>query len=406
MKLLIILTASFPYDNGEEFLLNEVNYINGFDKIILCPCNLKEGSVITKTLPEGLECAALKRKNSGQAAYAKLLFQPSVLAEIGSLVRTGKFSLGRVHETLFFMKQATEIYNMLKQIEVLYQADEVCIYSYWFYDAAAAAVLLKKDLTAQGIKVTQISRAHRFDIHQEYAKYAYLPMRVYLLRHVDRLYPCSDDGAKTFIRQYPQYAGKITPAYLGTINHGEKPGSRRNGLHLVSCSYMVPVKRLHLIAQALSAADFPVLWTHIGAGPLENEIKSMAEKLPDCVKTEFTGQLNNGAIMEYYKSNDISVFVNVSSSEGIPVSVMEACSFGLPIIATDVGGTAEAVIDGKNGFLLPANCTSDNLLDKLLFLKELPEEEYVQLCENSHGIWAEKFNAPQNYKNFYEVINQ
>jgi glycosyltransferase involved in cell wall biosynthesis len=223
---------------------------------------------------------------------------------------------------------------------------------------------------------------------------------------VDRLYPCSHNGANTVIRQYPQYADKITPAYLGTADHGERPGSRRNGLHIVSCSYMVPVKRLHLIAEALSKADFPVCWTHIGSGPLENEIKNMTEKLPDCVKTEFTGQLNNAAIIEYYKSNDISAFVNVSSSEGIPVSIMEVASFGIPVIATDVGGTAEAVIDGTNGFLLPADLTPDVLFAKLLLLRELPEAEYDSLCENSRKIWAEKFNAPQNYKNFYEEISQ
>jgi len=311
-----------------------------------------------------------------------------------------------VHEALFFMKQAAEIYKALKQIPVLNQADTVCIYSYWFYDAAAAAVLLKKDLAARGVKVRQVSRAHGFDIHQERAKYSYLPMRSYLLSHVDRLYPCSHNGANTVIRKYPQYADKITPSYLGTVDHGEKFGSRQNGLHIVSCSYMVPVKRLHLIAEALTKADFPVCWTHIGSGPLENEIKNMAEKLPDCVKTEFTGQMSNAAIMEYYNSHDISAFVNVSSSEGIPVSVMEAASFGIPIIATDVGGTAEAVINGTNGFLLPADLNPDVLFAKLLFLKELPEAEYTRLCENSRKIWAEKFNAQQNYKNFYEEISR
>lgn len=406
MKLLIILTTSFPYDNGEEFLLNEINYINGFDKVILCPCNLKSSSTITKTLRKGQECIPLKRKNTGRAAYAKLLFQPSVLAEIGKLVRTGRFSLDRVHEMLFFMKQAIEICNALKKIELLYQADEVCIYSYWFYDAAAAGVYLKKDLVKRGIKVKQISRAHGFDIHQDRTKYSYLPMRSYLLRNLDRLYPCSYDGANTIIHQYPNYADKITPAYLGTDNHGEKPGNRGKVLHIVSCSFMVPVKRLHLIVQALAKIDFPVLWTHIGSGPLEDEIKKMTENLPDCVNAEFMGHLSNPAIMEYYKTNDVSVFVNVSSSEGIPVSIMEACSFGLPIIATDVGGTSEAVVDGENGFLLPGNCTADDLFEKLLFLKEVPEEEYVQLCQKSRGVWAEKFNAPQNYKNFYEEISR
>ncbi|NJK95527.1 MAG: glycosyltransferase [Bacteroidales bacterium] len=39
------------------------------------------------------------------------------------------------------------------------------------------------------------------------------------------------------------------------------------------------------------------------------------------------------------------MFLNTSLSEGVPVSVMEALSFGLPVIATDVGGTGELIND-------------------------------------------------------------
>jgi len=406
MKLLILLTAAFPYDSGEEFLSTEVNYIRGFDRVMICPCNLKPGSSVSKQIPEGIMCVPLQKINSGNSAYAKLLLRPYVLDELKSLIQSGHSVTGRVHEMLFFMKNAVELYGALKAIPELNCADDVTIYSYWFYDAAAAGALLAADLKKRGVRVKQISRAHGFDVHAERAKYHYLPMRKFLLRRVDRLYPCSRNGGETIIRQYPEFSGKIQPALLGTVDCDEKLGSRGTVFHLLSCSYMVPVKRLHLIAQALQKADFPILWTHIGSGPLEDEIKRQTSRLPEQVSVEFLGQMDNAAIMDYYQTNHISAFVNVSSSEGIPVSVMEACSFGIPVVATNVGGTSEAVHDGGNGYLLEPDFTPDMLLEKLRMLKELPLEEYNALCSNARMLWRKNFDAGQNYSKFYEEIMQ
>lgn len=406
MKILLLLTALFPYDSGEEFLTEEVKHIRGFDRVLVCPCNLKEKSAVTKELPDFAECVPLRRTDSGKSVYIKLLTRPYVLAEIATLTREGRFSSGRLHEMLFFLKKAQELYEALVQSKRFDCADEVTIYSYWFYDAAAAGALFADYLRKRGVKVTQVSRAHGFDIHEERAEYCYLPMRRFLLSRVDRLFPCSQNGAETIIGRYPEYAAKIHPALLGTADYGEKPGSREHGLQILSCSYMVPVKRLHLIIQALKQADFPANWTHIGSGPLEKEIKELAASLPENVQTHFTGQMDNAAVMNYYKANAVSAFLNVSSSEGIPVTVMEACSFGVPVIATDVGGTREAVTDGINGYLLPKDFSPEELLAKLRKLRDMPEDEYNRLCAGSRGIWADKFDAAYNYERFYEELSK
>lgn len=405
MKLLLLLTQTFPCDTGEEFLSAELNEAAGFDKILICPCGVKESSVQTRAIPQNAECVPVPRVKLGRFAYLRLLFYPCVLAEILNLIRTGRFQPARVHQLFFFMKNAVEIYGGLKQLKAVREADSAVVYSYWLYDAAAAGALFSAYLRKKNIRVRQISRAHGFDIHPERSEYGYLPMRSFLFRRLDRIFPCSEDGGKVLRGQAGADAVKIRTSYLGTRDCGTGQAGR-TPFHLVSCSYMVPVKRLHLIAEALEQADFPVLWTHLGSGPLEEEIRSKTEKLPKNVRAEFLGQMKNEDILDYYKKNSVSVFINVSSSEGIPVSVMEACSFGLPVIATDVGGTGEIVSDGVNGYLLSKDFSPQMLLERLRSLLALDNGEYAEMCAGSRRIWEEKFNAAQNYRRFYEEISR
>lgn len=405
MRLLVLLTASYPLGSGEEFLSAELEEASGFDRIFVCPCSPKPGSARTHDLPAGAECRPVQRGNGGAAGYLPALFLPGVPAELLRLLGRGKLTAGRAHELLYFAKNAREIYRGLKRMEAAARADEAVVYSYWFYDAAFAGVLYARWLRGKGIRAVSVSRAHGFDIHRERAEYGYLPMRSFLFGHIDRIYPCSQDGARCLAEESPRHAPKLRVSYLGTRDRGTAV-CRREPFRAVSCSYLVPVKRIPLIMDALREADFPVRWTHIGSGPLEQELRERARGLPPQVQAEFAGRMENAKIPEYYKENGVSVFLNVSSSEGLPVSVMEACSCGVPVIATDVGGTGEIVKDGVNGFLLPKDFSPQELLDRLRRLRSMSGEEYGRLCENSRRIWEENFSAHENFRRFYEVIGK
>lgn len=404
MKILLLLTHSYPYGTGESFLDAELRYVSGFDRVVVCPCSRDPESPRTASLPENVECIPLVRQKSGSASYLRLLLRSYIQEELFRLLRSGGLIKRRAHELLYFMRNAGEIAGALEQSVAVQPGDSVVVYSYWLYDAAAAGVLFASRIRLKGAAVRVISRAHGFDIHSERAPLRYLPMRMFLFRSLDRIYPCSADGESVLRSGAGKYASKITRSYLGTEDGGEGRHSREP-FHIVSCSYMVPVKRLHRIVETLKLADFPVLWTHIGSGPLEGEIREAASMLPVNVRAEFPGSCPNCEILAYYRDHPVSVFVNVSSSEGIPVSVMEACSFGIPVVATNVGGTHEIVSDGENGFLISPDFTPQELLAALQRVRSMSGGDYEALCQSSRRVWREKFSACRDYPKFYGEIS-
>lgn len=87
----------------------------------------------------------------------------------------------------------------------------------------------------------------------------------------------------------------------------------------------------------------------LGDGPQEPSIRRLARKLGLSDKVRFRGYVpdTSGWLAR------AQIFVLSSRSEALPRSILEALCAGLPVVATDVGGTGEAVTHGVNGLLVP-----------------------------------------------------
>ena len=83
---------------------------------------------------------------------------------------------------------------------------------------------------------------------------------------------------------------------------------------------------------------------------------------------------------------------------------MEAMSFGIPTIATDVGGTSELVKNGINGLLLHADFLVTDLYNAINSIREMPSSEYLNLRIQARSMWEEKFSAKNNYNMFAEQL--
>jgi len=123
--------------------------------------------------------------------------------------------------------------------------------------------------------------------------------------------------------------------------------------------------------------------------------------MPDNISCFLLGQLPNEKILSFYSTKPIEVFINTSESEGIPVSIMEAISFGTPIIACDVGGISE-IVNNKNGILLDPNPSPLEIANAIW--KVSKHDEHQNYRQNSRLIWENRFNAEENFKKFSDHL--
>lgn len=118
------------------------------------------------------------------------------------------------------------------------------------------------------------------------------------------------------------------------------------------------IKAAPVVLQKIPKAQFFI----VGDGPLREELIALADELGVADHSHFPGFQSN--IGDYLKLFDI--FLMVSEDEGLGSSILDAQYFGLPVIATPVGGIPEIVIDGETGILTPVNNhqrLADNIID-------------------------------------------
>ncbi len=412
-ECLVMLTKLFPFDKGEEFIENEVNILAAtFKKIIIIATSTPDHPIQTRKIPENAEvfsihASAVKRK---LPFFALKLFPfTDFQGYCGKDEKlTINHSLKKKAFLTYFISKTELVYQeaskLLAGLE-LEKYERVSFYSYWFYDTALAVTKLKNDWKTPAKKA--VSRAHGYDLYPYRNAMNYLPLRSYILNQIDAVYPCSENGSNYLKAHYPLYSDKIQTAYLGTKDYGLAPQSDGKLFHIVSCCHISPVKRVELLAQALAVlkdSGLPLKWTHFGGGEGLEKLKEFAQTSLGFMEYHFAGEIKNTELMEYYQKNPVDLFINTSSSEGLPVSIMEACSFGIPAIATNVGGTGEIVLDGETGILLNADFHAEELAEKIKQYIQLPASCKNKLRENCRIKWSKDFNAVKNFADFAEKI--
>lgn len=405
---LIMLTNTYPFNGGEYFIENEIDIVSRyFDKIMIFALDADKNAPLTRSIPSNVSAVITGKYSRKRERAGDLIGAVLGMSFFGK--KDGETDIGKKLFREYFRKRSERQFKQVLEnisAEELKEYDEVIIYSYWLFVPASVAVKLKEHLIKMGVKVKKaVSRAHGYDLYEERNSLKYLPEREYLLKNLDAVFTCSRDGERYLKEKYPPFAEKIYYSPLGTKDHGAVSHNKTDKFTIVTCSSLNPVKRVWRVADALSlySGEKEIKWIHIGgSGKKLQKLKNYTENKLSGKNAafEFKGQMTNDKVNDFYLSNPPDLFLNVSESEGVPVSIMEAASFGIPVLAADCGGTGEVVENSVTGKLIPKDFSDSELISEIKNFMFLKENDIKRMSEAGRSMWAEKYNAEKNYSDF------
>jgi glycosyltransferase involved in cell wall biosynthesis len=311
--------------------------------------------------------------------------------------RKKQFFLSKIPLWVSYLKSAIENANFIEAKLKTLQLENTVMYSFWMNDWALALSVLKSRKKIEHF----VFRCGGFDIWDERHDGNYLPFRYFIYKHTSKIYPNSEEG-EVYIKKINMFPEKTECNYWGTTDYGINTLNPDQTFTIVSCSNVIPLKRVALIIEILKNTSFPISWIHFGDGELMEEIKEKAKQLPPAVHVVFKGRVANQDVLSFYKSNSVNLFITTSSTESLPVSIQEAISFGIPVLATNVGGIKE-VVNEVTGILIPKDFDPVEISQKLESFR-MSEKNTVEGRKKIREFWLTKFNASYVYPRFCEKI--
>lgn len=392
-KTLVLLSAGFPYGTGETFLAPELEYLaREFTTVWMV---VPETGGPARPVPSNVKIIPLPPP-AGKIQVFGQLFSVRFWKEMANARRMGQpLSWAVAKIALRYLADAEHWAGWLS--ERFPENNAVVFYSYWC-DAKTLALALLKERRPQ---TRCLTRLHGWDVYRERHTPPYLPFRRYMAEQLDASVFISENGRTYFRKTWkPEYPERLRLFRLGTPDPLPPGGERR--LHLFSCSALIPLKRVGLIAEAVLQFGGRISWTHLGNGPLMADLKKQIAGAEAYIS--LPGNVSNEMVHRRFAQRPGSIFINLSETEGLPVSVMEAMSYGFPAIATDVGGTREIVRNGYNGILLPPSPSLAEVTDALTRLWEMDESSRQEMEQNARHTWATDYSADKNFTEFARFL--
>ena len=198
---------------------------------------------------------------------------------------------------------------------------------------------------------------------------------------------------------------------IETINNGitipEESAKKftNDKTNITIVSRLVTHKNIEKIIEAISDLNNPLIKLNIiGDGPELNQLQSIALRSDQKENIIFHGKLHRDDINNIFLNSDI--YIQASNYEGLPHSLLEAMSYGIPVLCTPVGECKELLGNEDRGYKLDLPVSKDNIKSKI---KEIISQKNTATKKGEEGklFVSEKYNLPNTlnlYKNLFTKL--
>ena len=388
-SILVLVTNSFPFGALTEanFVIPELQALSAsFERVIIMPTTLDDGKPLMCPLPDNIKVDTSWCSHpdwTQKWRRIRFLLKPGVMKE--NKRWTDLSYAASAHAFAAVMRR----WIKANSIDI----SKTLFYTFWFDFPTAALSMLAREI---GLKY--FSRAHRRDIYENRA----MTLRHTAIANSLGIFCVGQAGADFLKTQFPDLVQKIDVIHLGSQKSNldmlsSAHSHSENKLTFLSVARVAKEKRVHLNyrmlrALAIGRPDCSIRWIHIGDGPLMSDLQRLvSDECPKNLIVDLKGAMPNHYVQQLYTSEPIDWTILLSEDEGLPITVCESLSYGVPVIATMVRGTDE-IVDDDCGLPLPPDPEPEEFVRGILPYLDSPIR-FERLRKGAFAHWQENFDA-------------
>lgn len=229
------------------------------------------------------------------------------------------------------------------------------------------------------------------------------------LRFTDKLLLLNEDNVKTIrnMGMCPQEKIVFLEGGEGVnLSHYTYTSNKSDKIIFLFVGRLLKEKGIFDFVEAAKIVkkEYPEAEFHI-AGGLDREFPNSLKQneLDELVKSGIVSYLGQINMVEKLKEPGIVIIIPSYYSEGLNRSLMEGCATGKPIITTNQPGCAEALTDGKNGYMIPV-CQPQKLAEAIMKYIKLSDVEKMRMSEESRKLAEQKFDVKHVIKTYESIL--